>query len=188
MPSRVADDLWHEFILDTKSYHAFCERAFGGYFHHIPAAQMAAGISSNAALRLTWRHACLEENINPKKPVRLPLLFAIDAKLGIANGNAYSLSKPDPALKSGEGVCGGSGFVCQGDGLAGGGSGADASGGDGGCGDGGGGCGGGGEETRRRLFFDHGGAGASTSRLPLDCSGPTTPADSISSTSRAARL
>ena len=34
----------------------------------------------------------------------------------------------------------------------------------------------------------HGGGGASTSRLPLGCTGPTTPALSISSTSRAARL
>ncbi|MBL8259792.1 MAG: hypothetical protein JNM60_08300 [Candidatus Competibacteraceae bacterium] len=142
MPSRVVDDLWHAFILDTKSYHAFCKHAFGGYFHHIPAARVTADMSSDAALRRTWRHACLEEKIDPKKPVRLPLLFAIDAELEIANGNVYRLSKPDPASRSAEGGGGGAvgcgGFACQGDGLAGGGSGGDSS-----CGDGGGGCGGG---------------------------------------------
>ena len=35
--------------------------------------------------------ACLEENINPRHATRLPLLFAIDRKLGIANGFVYNL-------------------------------------------------------------------------------------------------
>ena len=34
-PSRRVDDLWHEFILFTRDYHAFCER-IGGYVHHVP--------------------------------------------------------------------------------------------------------------------------------------------------------
>lgn len=29
MPSQVADDLWHEFILHTRNYERFCLRAFG---------------------------------------------------------------------------------------------------------------------------------------------------------------
>jgi hypothetical protein len=29
MPSQVADDLWHEFILYTREYNTFCRRAFG---------------------------------------------------------------------------------------------------------------------------------------------------------------
>jgi len=45
----------------------------------------------NVALRRTWWHACLDENINPRKPTRLPLLFALDAKLGVANGYHYTL-------------------------------------------------------------------------------------------------
>ena len=36
MPSQVADDLWHEFILYTREYDAFCRRAFGGFLHHTP--------------------------------------------------------------------------------------------------------------------------------------------------------
>jgi hypothetical protein len=117
MPSRVVDDLWHEFILDTREYSAFCEQAFGAYFHHIPAAKMAPGISRDSGMRRTWRHACLEENINPKHPTRLPLLFAIDQKLAIADGNIYNLEKPTQASTSSCGSgCGG--FACSGGGLA----------------------------------------------------------------------
>src|SRR5688572_14802468 len=36
MPSKVADDLWHEFILFTREYHDFCEQAFGRHLHHAP--------------------------------------------------------------------------------------------------------------------------------------------------------
>jgi hypothetical protein len=37
MPSQVADDLWHEFILYTREYETFCRRAFGAFLHHTPA-------------------------------------------------------------------------------------------------------------------------------------------------------
>ena len=138
MPSRVVDDLWHEFILDTREYSAFCEQAFGAFFHHIPAAKMTPGISRDAGMRRTWRHACLEENINPERPTRLPLLFAIDQKLNIAGGNVYSLEKPMQTSTSSCGSgCGG--FACSGGGLAECDAGSGDSGGDG-CG--GGGCGG----------------------------------------------
>ncbi len=37
MPSQVADDLWHEFILvHARLRRAFCRRAFGGFLHHTP--------------------------------------------------------------------------------------------------------------------------------------------------------
>jgi hypothetical protein len=36
MPSRVVDDAWHEFILDSIAYTAFCNAAFGTYLHHTP--------------------------------------------------------------------------------------------------------------------------------------------------------
>lgn len=35
-PLLPLDDLWHCFILHTRSYHAFCENFFGDYFHHDP--------------------------------------------------------------------------------------------------------------------------------------------------------
>ncbi|MFM9970362.1 MAG: glycine-rich domain-containing protein [Burkholderiales bacterium] len=92
MPSRVADDLWHEFILDTREYTRFCRRAFGRYFHHVPATAMYKGEDAAEGLRRTWRLACMEENIGWRKPTRLPLLFAIDDKLGIAKAQRYTLN------------------------------------------------------------------------------------------------
>jgi hypothetical protein len=90
MPSQVADDLWHEFILYTRHYEAFCRRAFGRFMHHTPAVVLAADRRDNAGLRRTWWHCCKEENINPRAPTRLPLLFALDSKLGIADGFRYA--------------------------------------------------------------------------------------------------
>jgi hypothetical protein len=91
MPSQVADDLWHEMILYTRHYERFCKQAFGRFMHHTPAAVMGANQRSNAGLRRTWWRCCLEENINPRKPTRLPLLFVLDDKLKIANGFRYAL-------------------------------------------------------------------------------------------------
>ena len=139
MPSLVVDDLWHEFILDTRSYKLFCKEAFAGYFHHIPASATSKGMGINIALRVTWKYACLEENINPNNPIRLPLLFAIDEKLQIENGNTYKLKTPFSSVGDSRG-CGG---VACGGGCGGGGLGCGDA---GSCGDGGGcsgGCGGG---------------------------------------------
>lgn len=120
MPSRVVDDLWHEFILDTKKYTEFCKKAFGRYFHHIPASKNVKAVGVGSSLMLTWRLACLEENINPEKATRLPLLFAIDAKLNILGGNLYQASsmrsavhKSDSSSSCSSGCSGGS--SCSGD-------------------------------------------------------------------------
>jgi len=96
MPSQVVDDLWHEFILYTRNYALFCRRAFGGFLHHTPAAALGAANRSNEGLRRGWWQACREEHINPHRPSRLPLLFAIDRKLGIQNGFIYMLECSNP--------------------------------------------------------------------------------------------
>jgi hypothetical protein len=90
MPSQATDDLWHELILYTKGYKSFCDRAFGRFLHHSPAIVLSSKHQANQGLRRVWWHACAEENINPRKPTRLPLLFAIDAKLDIPDGFRYS--------------------------------------------------------------------------------------------------
>jgi hypothetical protein len=152
MPSQVVDDLWHEFILFTRNYQQFCNKAFGGYMHHTPAVKLGKGQTDDIGLKRTWRYACLEENINPRTPSRLPLLFAIDAKLGIAEGFRYlpdcSKWKPDGR---GDVHCGANlGVGCGGGGASGWGDswfGSDSGGGfsdSGGSSCGGGGCGGGG--------------------------------------------
>lgn len=89
MPSRLVDDLWHEFILYTQHYQIFCDAAFGRYMHHTPAAVLGTSANSNSHIRRTWWYACVEENINPRHATRLPLLFALDAKYGIADGFQY---------------------------------------------------------------------------------------------------
>ena len=122
MPSKVVDALWHEFILDTKTYHAFCGHAFGAYFHHVPAGNASSAGSERESLRRTWRPACLEENIDPRKATRLPLLFAIDSKLKIADGHAYDLEVAKKAPQTDSSGCGGfgcSGASCGADGCSG---------------------------------------------------------------------
>lgn len=152
MPSQVVDDLWHEFILYTREYDAFCRRALGKFMHHTPAVVLTADKQNNTGLRRVWWFSCLEENINPRAATRLPLLFALDEKLNIPGGFRYALDckglqradekKSDGA--AGTTHCGGdmssSDFDGSTDGFGDDSGGADgASGGDGGCG---GGCGG----------------------------------------------
>lgn len=137
MPSRVTDDLWHEFILDTKAYAAFCKQAFGRFFHHVPSGGLGRGKEEDAALRRTWRLACLAERMHPRKARRLPLLFGVDKQLAVAGGLAFGLQWAGNDQRK-DGGCGGG--ACGGGGLASGaGSGCAGS----ACGGGGGGCGGG---------------------------------------------
>ncbi len=153
MPSQVADDLWHEFILYTKNYQAFCGQAFGRFMHHSPAVALGGARTANSGLRRCWWQACALENIDPRRPSRLPLLFALDAKLGVADGFVYvpdcgTARRQDDAGGGGAVYCGGdfssAGFDGGTEGFgdgAGHGSDGDAGGSDAGCG--GGGCGGG---------------------------------------------
>jgi hypothetical protein len=86
MPSQVADDLWHEFILYTRDYGRFCNQAFGRFLHHTPAVMLREGARrDNSALRRVWWQCCRDENIDPVRPTRLPLLFALDT-----NGFVYA--------------------------------------------------------------------------------------------------
>jgi hypothetical protein len=146
MPSQAVDELWHEFILYTKAYDAFCEKAFGRFLHHTPAAVLAPGLKkSNEGLRRVWWQACKEEKIDPKAPAALPLLFALDTDLKIANGYRYvpdcgSVRTVSVGITYGQTQCGGdfasTSFDGGTDGLG------DGDGSGGGDGDGGGGCGG----------------------------------------------
>jgi hypothetical protein len=150
MPSQVVDDLWHEFILYTRNYQHFCRKAFGRFMHHTPAVVMGADRQNNAGLRRCWWHACRDENIDPRKPTRLPLLFALDSKLNIPGGFTYVPDCSGVRRDDSGGGCGGGTPWCGGDfsdsSFDGGTDGfGDSGGGDGGGGgDGcGGGCGGG---------------------------------------------
>lgn len=145
MPSQVVDAMWHEFILHTRAYRDWCEFTLGRFLHHTPAEALGGDSKRNDGLRRAWFWACKDESIDPHRPTRLPLLFALDAKLAIANGFNYVPDCREIARKSdangdgGGSYCGGSfgDDSHSGDGDAFGGS--DSSGGDG---DGGSGCGG----------------------------------------------
>ncbi len=99
MPSQAVDVLWHEFILDTKAYAAWCKKALGKFLHHTPAAAMGRGAKRNDALRRIWHWACLREEIDPRAPARLPNLFSIDKRLRIPDGFHY---QPDCGLGRGQ--------------------------------------------------------------------------------------
>jgi len=154
MPSQVVDDAWHAFILFTRGYHLFCKRAFGRFLHHTPAEAMTSPTRAGEGLKRAWRLACAHDGIDPKFPSRLPLLFSIDADLGIENGFFYTPNCKDGTRRS-DGVgsyycgshigcasgCGGDSGSIFGDGGGDGGlfDGFGGGDGDGGCG---GGCGG----------------------------------------------
>ncbi|HSV55348.1 MAG TPA: hypothetical protein VLJ57_24710 [Burkholderiaceae bacterium] len=151
MPSRAVDTAWHEFILHTKAYQGWCNVAFGAMLHHTPAEVLGRDPKRNDGLRRSWYWACKEESIDPRKPARLPLLFALDRKFAIPGGFSYvpDCSAINRAGSSGD-HCGTSfGESSDGAGDAGGFGGSESSssgdgGSDGGSGCGGGGCGGGG--------------------------------------------
>ncbi len=143
MPSRVVDDAWHEFILMTRQYKSFCEKGFGNYVHHEP--NQADAEQNSAALgrtleRTGGRRALGALGAASGVAVAGVALFAIDEKLGVADGFSYT---PD-ALESIERdyrtsvASSGGGGGCSGY------SSGDSSDGGGGDGGGGGGCGGGG--------------------------------------------
>ena len=134
MPSQVADDAWHAFILHTRYYQDFCHKAFGRFLHHTPAEAMSTQTLATEGIRRAWRLACGLEHINPKQPQRLPRLFALDGALNIPNGFRYdtrcapgsgSYCASDIGCSSGCGGgsdsasagsgCGGDGCGCGGD-------------------------------------------------------------------------
>jgi hypothetical protein len=149
MPSCMADDLWHEFILYTREYRRFCRSGFGTFMHHTPAAVLGENRRSNAGLRRVWWYCCKYENIDARKPMRLPLLLALDAKRNIPNG--FVDHPRSEALREGGAAvvyCGGDFSSASVDGSTAGfsdGSGVSSGGDAGGSCGGGGGCGGGGD-------------------------------------------
>lgn len=153
MPSKAVDAMWHEFILHTAAYASWCQLALGRFVHHTPAEALGKQAVRNDGLRRAWFWACRDEAINPKAPTRLPLLFALDAKLGIPGGFNYVPDCREIARKSDQNgdssgsYCGGSFSDGSASGDSDGMGGSDTSGGDGdGGSDGGGdGCGGGGD-------------------------------------------
>lgn len=95
MPSKVVDVAWHEFILDTREYQYFCERAFDRFLHHTPAEAMPSEADAQKGLKRAWHLVCTREGIDPHSPTRLPLLFALDTIVNIPDGFTYTLDPQD---------------------------------------------------------------------------------------------
>jgi hypothetical protein len=131
MPSQVVDDAWHAFILHTRYYQEFCNKALGRFLHHTPAEAMSTPTLATEGIRRAWRLACALEGIDPGQPERLPRLFALDGALNIPDGFRY-----DTRCAPASGNYCASHIGCS----SGCGGGGESGGADGGCG---GGCGGG---------------------------------------------
>jgi uncharacterized membrane protein YgcG len=146
MPSQAVDTAWHEFILLTKNYADFCEKAFGKFLHHTPHSAGAAaereGLARTYGLSMAFVGIAGAAGVAGATALRGRDLFDLDQTLGVPGGNSYT---PDDLRKyekryqhmqasSSDGGGGGAGGgVDSHHGSDGGGSG----------GDGGGGCGGG---------------------------------------------
>jgi len=92
MPSQSIDFAWHEFILFTHSYQLFCKKGLGGFLHHTPTEAMKTPTSAQLGIKRAWRISCDLESIDPKRPRRLPLIFAIDKTLNIEDGFIYNIN------------------------------------------------------------------------------------------------
>jgi hypothetical protein len=80
MPSKAVDLAWHEMILMTREYEAFCRQAFGRFLHHTPEAFLSTPMDL-----LLGRTLGIVERRN------LPMaLFTADAVTGIADGTTWS--------------------------------------------------------------------------------------------------
>lgn len=147
MPSKAADEAWHAFILSTRDYRDFCRSVLGRFLHHTPAEAMRMPAMAQDGIKRAWKLCCGLEGIDPARPDRLPLLFALDAMLEIPGGFRYTLD-----CRDGSGYCASDIGCTSNCGSSSGNGGSDASGGshdagsDGGDGSGcGSGCGGGGD-------------------------------------------
>jgi|APFre7841882724_1041349.scaffolds.fasta_scaffold00293_3 hypothetical protein len=133
MPSKAVDDAWHAFILSTRAYRDFCARGFGRFLHHTPAEAMRTPTLAGEGIRRAWRLCCTLEKVDPRAPAALPLLFAVDQALAIADGYRYDLACTPASgtyCASHIGCSSGCGGGCSGD------SSADGGGDGGGCGGG----------------------------------------------------
>lgn len=89
MPSRVVGALWTAFAQRGAGYETYCRHALGRSLPVMVPVALSSEREANAALRRCWWHCCREENLDPAAPTRVPLLFALDAKLKIEGGHFY---------------------------------------------------------------------------------------------------
>ena len=87
MPSKAADEAWHEFLAMEREYRRFCDRAFGEFLRHVPRDKMdepPERALANTLYLLRVRPIGLAATA-----AGFPLLFALDHELGLPEGNVY---------------------------------------------------------------------------------------------------
>jgi len=157
MPSKAVDDAWHEFIVMTRDYEAFCQGAFGAYLHHTPKLQMKEATTNTVANTLHQLRSPPVGALPWAMAGTVPLLFALDRELGITDGylhdesslaeldrQRWMLAQQHQAAGGGGGSDSGSDWSPSWSGGSDSGGGSSDAGGGGSCGGGGGSCGGGG--------------------------------------------
>jgi hypothetical protein len=63
MVGPTVDQAWHEFILFTREYAAFCRKAFGEFIHHVPRTSRDTGVPDGGA-----RFAAAYEEVFGERP------------------------------------------------------------------------------------------------------------------------
>ena len=80
-PTEVLDRLWHEFLLDTRAYKAFCDSLGNGFIHHVPGEPTRS--RAVAAERYRTLLALYEEEFHEPPPADVwPRTTSARAKLG----------------------------------------------------------------------------------------------------------
>jgi len=137
MPSRAVDDAWHDFILATRDYQAFCRPAFGKYLHHTPEALMGTPMRDALANTLHQFKHPLPGGVAWATLGTVPLLFAMDRELDYPGGFIHDAQTLDALEAARERLAGERALLHGADG----GAGSGTAGGGGSCGGGsGGGC------------------------------------------------
>lgn len=88
-PSYLVEQAWRLLAGYNTAYARWCRTALGRHVEPAAAYALGSNAADNDALRRSWYWACKEESIDPRAPSRLPLLFALDCKYGVAQGFAY---------------------------------------------------------------------------------------------------
>ena len=98
MPSKAVDTAWHEFILLTKDYADFCDKAFAKFLHHTPHKQRSAQRREGLARTYGLGAAAVAGGAVGVGLVGVAAasamsgrdLFSLDHALGINDGKEYS--------------------------------------------------------------------------------------------------
>lgn len=96
MPSRLVDELWHNFMLDSYNYAKFCKHVYGSMFHHKPGPDNGGNKKLHLEKKFSKELINTYEYLNTLKDYTLvvtigsvPLLFALDSLYKVEDGFYY---------------------------------------------------------------------------------------------------